>query len=208
MNGSRPAAAALIAANLLVVAMAFAFGWSLYSLLMSYWLELAIIGTYTLLKMAFASEKGELGKSRSYQGIFFIAHYATFVMLYAVLSRIWIVGTDAGVDGAIGVLLAFPIFVASHGLSFKLNYIDGKETAQRTSLLQMVEPYKRVLPVQTVVVVGAFVVLKLGESAATLAFLATAKLITDVLAHNFAHRNVTRPKGTKDSAIEVQGPRL
>ena len=84
MNSPRPAAAALVLTNALVSLGPLAFGWNLAALLMLYWLELVFVGLVNIAKMARASRLGELGKSRSYQAIFFITHYATFCVLYGV----------------------------------------------------------------------------------------------------------------------------
>ena len=155
---------------------------------MVYWLELVIIGLFNILKMAFAAQLGELGKSRSYQGIFFIAHYATFVVLYGTLLRLWVAGPDTRLSGGPTVLLALLIFGVSHGISFKLNYIDRKESSRITSLLQMAEPYKRVIPVQFALVAGAFLVREASESAFSLALLALVKLAVDLATHIYLHR--------------------
>ena len=184
MNSSRPAAATLVLTNGLVLLGPLALGWNLATLLMLYWLELVFVGLVTIAKMAWASRLGELGKSRSYQAIFFIAHYATFCVLYGIALRMIIAGPDAVLEGSgIALAIAAVTLPASHGVSFWLNYIKGHEFAKMSSLEQMFVPYQRLLPVQIVTVIGATVVRGMGEPALGLAALVCIKLGTDLLVH-------------------------
>ena len=197
MNSSRPAAATLVLTNALVLLGPLALGWNLAALLMLYWLELVFVGLINIAKMAWASRLGELGKSRSYQAIFFIAHYATFCVLYGVALQMIIAGPDAVLEGnRIALAIAVMALLASHGLSFGLNYVHGQEFAKMSSLEQMFVPYRRLLPVQIATVIGATVVRGLGEPALGLAALVCIKLGTDLLVHLRHHNALTRDRSS------------
>ena len=184
MNSSRPAAAALVLTNGLVLLGPLALGWNLATLLMLYWLELVFVGLVTIAKMAWASRLGELGKSRSYQAIFFIAHYATFCVLYGVALQMIIAGPGAALEGSrIALAIAAAALFASHGLSFWLNYMKEHEFEHLSSLELMFVPYQRLLPVQIAIVVAATLMRGLGEPALGLAALVCIKLAADLLVH-------------------------
>ncbi len=188
MNNSPKAAAALVAVNLFALAGPLAFGWNLSSLLFLYWLELVIVGLYNIEKMRRAEGLGELGKSRSYQAIFFIAHYATFCVLYGVALRRVIAGPDAALEGSrIALAIAAVALVASHAASFKLNFLERGEFSKTTSLGQMFVPYERAVPVHVAVVIAAVVARGFEGSVLSLTMLAAVKLGADLLMHVLHH---------------------
>lgn len=193
MNSSRAAATTLVVVNLLILAATGVFGWGLLSLLTLYWLELVIIGMYNIAKMCRAGRLGELGKSRSYQAIFFIAHYATFCVLYGAALRTVIAGPGAAYEGSGAALfLGVIALLASHGVSFKLNYLDRREFDKVSSLEQMFVPYLRAVPVQVAIVIGAIAARSWGESALALAGLAAVKIVVDLLAHFKNHNALAK----------------
>ena len=192
MINSRPAAAALVLANALISLGPLVLGWNLAALLMLYWLELVFVGFINIVKMTRATRLGELGKSRSYQVIFFIAHYATFCVLYGAALQLIFAGPDAVLEGnRIALAVVAAALLASHGFSFRLNYVNGHEFAKVSSLEQMFVPYQRVLPVHIAIVVGATVVRALDQPALALAGLAIVKLGADLLMHLRHHNALT-----------------
>lgn len=188
MNSSPKAAASLVAVNLFALAGPLAFGWSLSALLFLYWFELVIIGVFTLEKMRRAEGLGTLGKSRSYQAIFFIAHYATFCVLYGAALRRVIAGPDATLEGSrIALAIAVVAFAASHAASFKLNFLDRREFSKTTSLAQMFLPYERAVPVHVAIVIAAVAARGFEGSALSLTLLAAVKLGADLTMHLLHH---------------------
>lgn len=188
MNSSRPAAISLVLTNGLVLLGPLLLGWNLATLLLLYWLELLFVGLINIAKMARASRLGELGKSRSYQAIFFIAHYATFLVLYGVALQLVIAGPDAALEGSrIALAIAALALLASHIASFRLNYIEGREFAKVSSLEQMFIPYRRAVPVHIAIVTVAIIVRELGGPVLGLAALVCIKLASDLLVHSRHH---------------------
>lgn len=188
MNPSRPAALALATVNALVLIGPLLLDWNLRALFTLYWIELVVIGMFNIVKMLKAVQLGELGKSRSYQVIFFIAHYATFCVLYRGLMQLTMGGPESlSAAALLGIASGAALLTLSHGLSFTTNYIGLKEFAETSSLKQMWAPYRRVLPVQVVIVSGVLAIAQWNGGPAALITLIAAKTIADLWAHRREH---------------------
>jgi len=179
----------LIAINLLPIAGTFQFGWSLYTLLLLYWAENAIIGLYTIAKIFNASKKSELGKSRSYQVIFFITHYSTFWVLHgAVLVTVMQMAGSQVHGGVILFFTALILYAVQHGVSHRANWIGAREFEGISSTEAMVLPYLRVIGVLLLTIIGGIAVWKMGEPPIALAMLAALKLGIDAASYVGIHR--------------------
>lgn len=181
--------ALLIAVNLLPIAGAFQFGWNLFALLILYWAENGIIGLYTIAKMLTATKQGGLGKSRSYQVIFFFTHYSTFWVLHGAIMVTVLQMVGSRVHGA-GLLFfaALILYVVQHGVSHRANWLRQGEFERMSSANTMVLPYVRVGGVLALTIVGGFLVWRLGEPPLALAILAAMKLAIDAASHVLVHR--------------------
>ena len=114
-------------------------------------------------------------------------------MLYGPALRTVIAGPDAAYEGnGAAPFLGVIALLASHGASFKLNYLDRREFDKVSSLEQMFVSYLRVVPVQIAIVIAAIAARSWGESALALSGLAVAKLITDLLAHFRNHNTIAK----------------
>ena len=186
---------ALLAANSVPLIGIAAGGWNLDTLAWVYWAETIIVGFMAIAKMAASTKLGELGKSKSYQIVFFIAHYATFVVMYGVFIALVLFPSSGGPSGS-GILAAVAVvaFIGSHLVSFKWNYLDKGEFQQVSSLVQMAMPYARLLPSHFVWVAGVFAVGWTGLGAAGLYLLVIVKVSVDVAAHLAEHLAVRRLK--------------
>lgn len=92
-------------------------------------------------------------------------------------------------DGAL--LLSAMGLVVSHGLSFVGNVLQRGEDLRTAPTQLMSRPYARVFVLHITLVLGAFLVLGLGEPIAALALFVVLKTVVDLGAHLRAHR--TRP---------------
>lgn len=188
MNPSKPAALALAAVNSLILIGPLLLDWNLHALFTLYWIELVVIGMFNIVKMLKAVQLGELGKSRSYQVIFFIAHYATFCVLYRGAMQLTMGGPESlSAAALLGLAIGVAFLTLSHGLSFTINYIGLKEFARTSSLKQMWAPYRRVLPVQAIIVPGVLVIARWDGGHLALIALVAAKTIADIWAHLREH---------------------
>jgi hypothetical protein len=183
--------AALLLVNLaplLGVALA---GWNLKTLVVLYCVENGVVGLYSIAKVYFATERGALGKSRGYQVIFFVTHFATFCVMYGAMVVYFLF--DSGYSGSwIVFIVCVFLFLASHGVSFKFSFWDQREYDRAGSMMQMVLPYARVLPMHVFLVVAVVGSRVLGASMALLLTAAAGKIAIDAATHVALHRWIAR----------------
>jgi hypothetical protein len=122
---------------------------------------------------------------------FFIFHFGMFCMghatfLFAMFS-----------DGAFGTsesvpieeLLSMPLLlvvgalVASHLLSFFVNYLGSGEFRKTNPMELMMSPYKRIVVMHLTIIFGAFGSMLLGSPIGLIALLVVLKIATDVRSH-------------------------
>jgi hypothetical protein len=185
----------LLAANFVPIIGITVGGWNLHALVLVYWSETIVIGLMAIAKMTMSSKLGELGKSKSYQIVFFIAHYATFVVIYGVFISVALFADSDGPRGN-GILagVAIVTYIASHLVSFKWNYLDKGEFRKVSSLTQMVMPYARLLPSHFTLLVGVLFLSWTAFGAFGMILLAVLKVVMDVAAHLAEHVAVGRLK--------------
>jgi hypothetical protein len=125
----RPSVLILIGANLLPLYGVLRWGWDLYSLLMLYWLETAIIGIFAIIQMAIAARWFAL-----FVVPFFIIHFGGFMLGHLVfLTVLFAPGGAKDVFllpqrllttfSEHGLWLALIALALSQGLSFVLNVV-------------------------------------------------------------------------------------
>ncbi len=184
---------ALVLANLLPIAGVLFLGWNLKTLVMAYWIENGIVGVLTIAKMILARERGGLGKSKGYQIIFFVAHYATFWVMHGVLIINVLLPPSYPYEGSV-ILFALSalVFIASHGVSFKFNFWDRREYERVDSVTLMVLPYVRVLPAHIVLLAAILFVRNLDGPYMVLVAVAVLKTVIDALVHLYEHAWIAR----------------
>ncbi len=146
---------AILLANLIALATAGAAGWGLGELFRLYWIELAAVGVVALFQIRFARRPGALGKSRGYQGIFFVAHYGTACVAYgAIMSSI--LGSRWTVEPIFWLVVWIPALalIVAHVVAFRVDFLR-REAALVSSMQAMLLPYARVLPVQAPIILAA-----------------------------------------------------
>lgn len=199
----RPASAglssglALVGANLLPLAGVLVFGWDLANVMVLYWAESAVIGVYTLAKVFV------VGKwVAPFAGLFFVGHFGGFMavhflFVYGLFVRGGSLSDEPGVHeallGVFGPLWpALLAFVVSHGVSFVLNFIRGREYAGAKVQELMAAPYKRIMIMHVTIIFGGWVVLLMGTPVAVLAVLVVLKTAVDWQAHVREHSRAAR----------------
>lgn len=186
------------------------FGWSLFALILVYWLENGIIGLYNLLRMA-TVEDGSNPVTRAGQMTFFTVHYGIFwvvhgFFVFTLFGGDGGSGAMAGADGALlgkllGTLLlssattalAILSLVVSHGVSFAANWLQGSERA-RTNLQEvMMQPYSRVVILHFTILGGGFAADFLGSPVWSLVLMVVLKIGVDLAAHSAEHAKLGAP---------------
>jgi hypothetical protein len=208
------AALLLIVVNLIPLFGVFFFGWSLFSILLLYWLENGIIGFFNIFKIALARAPSSGGSGFTVNGrpvspsnkeiriIFFIFHYGLFWTVHGVFVFAFFgppFGLFSGV-GLRGVAIAAAALFLSHGVSFVVNFLGKEEYLTVSPDKQMSEPYSRVVVLHVTILVGGFFADSLGAPLAALILLVLLKTVIDLLAHLREHRKAEMWSGPAASA--------
>jgi hypothetical protein len=180
---------ALIAANLVPLLGVLLGGWKLAEVMVLFWAESAVIGFYTLLKMAV------VGKWLApFSGLFFVGHFGGFMaMHFLFIYEMFVRGINARGPGpgAIEALshLFTPLWPAllalfvSHGISFVLNFLARHEYQRTTVSRLMAAPYGRIVMMQFTLIFGGWVVMWLKNPLPALVLLIVLKVAADLRAH-------------------------
>ena len=188
-----PSGLALIAANLVPLAGVLFFGWDLASVIVLFWAESAVIGFYTVLKMAV------VGKLAALVAVpFFIGHFGGFMAVHFLLIYgLFVRGATAsgqapGVREALQQIfgplwLSLAALFISHGVSFFDNFLGRREYLRTTMKTLMATPYNRIIVMQLALIFGGWIILLLKSPVPALALLILFKTALDFSAHRKEH---------------------
>jgi hypothetical protein len=200
---------ALIVANLIPLIGVLFFGWSVWNILIVYWLENGIVGVFNVLKMATSQGTGELegmtwgnrpvaGNSRARLIPFFVIHYGIFWVVHGifVLTLPFLFtgepGSASGVNPG-AILFAAVALAISHGVSFWWNYLHGGEYLRISAAQLMFAPYGRLLALHMTIILGAVAIGTTGAQSAAIAILVLIKIAIDIGLHVSEHRRAASP---------------
>lgn len=174
------------------------FDWSVFQVVALYWAENVIIGIMNVPKMILASGDDETESSTpSFFVIpFFLVHYGIFCLVHGVF--VFALLGDGGFNpfGGFGSLLgnvasstglAFAFLLLSHLFSLFWNYIGQREYRETTIMVQMIQPYGRIVVLHIAILFGALAVQMLGAPVVLLIILITGKTALDLGFHFFSH---------------------
>ena len=85
-------------------------------------------------------------------------------------------------------LFAFAALYVSHGVSFVVNFLFGRERDELSLKQLMSAPYGRIVLLHIAILLGGFAMMSLGQPVAMLAVLVLLKLGLDVGLHLREHR--------------------
>jgi hypothetical protein len=212
VGSSFGAVAALVIANLIPLVGVVFFGWSVWNILVIYWLENGIVGVINALKMSAATGEqatgfaaslrinGQPATSMSKLGLipFFAVHYGIFWFVHGIfvltLPAFLILASETPMTLDPGpVLFAAVGLAVSHGLSFWWNFLRGGEYRRTTPAALMFTPYRRLIALHLTIIFGAMAVMFTGAPAAAVAILVGVKTLFDLGLHLAEHRGVTPP---------------
>jgi len=186
---SPAAMVALVGANLVPLAGVLFAGWRLDQVMVLFWAESAVVALYTLAKMAVVGRWLAIPA-----GVFFLAHFGAFMAIHFLfIYEIFVRGLHAaGREPALGDALAgvfrplWPALLAllaSHGVSFALNFLRRGEHQAATLRTLMAAPYSRVVLMQVTLIFGGGMALALNDTRPALALLIAMKIGADLYAH-------------------------
>jgi hypothetical protein len=214
VTSSVGAVVALVVANAVPLIGVLFFGWSVWTILIVYWLENGIVGGFNVLKMLRA-EGGDDGVATSWTingrpaagmakaGLvpFFIMHYGIFWVVHGVFVFTLPLFASFGPGGSgLGpgpdpwtIALAIVALLISHGLSYWFNFIRSGEYKRTTAIGQMFAPYGRLVILHLTIIFGAILTVMTGAPAAAVAVLVVLKTALDLAFHLREHRRFSVP---------------
>jgi hypothetical protein len=190
---------ALLIANAVPIIGVLFFGWTVFPLMLLYWLENVVVGGYNAAKLLLARPREPvywLGKA--FLVPFFLVHFGGFTYIHGVLV-LGLFGPKgnqpfdllASVPAAVRANQlgwAFVSLVLSHGLSFYWNYLKNGEYQRASLNALMTQPYGRVFVLHFTVLFGGWIVMLLGSPLLALVLLVALKTAADLRAHKAERR--------------------
>jgi hypothetical protein len=198
---------ALLIANLMPVFGVFYLDWDVGSIVVLYWAENLVVGSYTLLKMLTAGRLHAIPL-----GLFFCLHYGGFCAVHGIFvlkltgfvgeltthAHSWpgpLLPVEMFIDLSRQVLAAAPrqflwaclALLISHGASFLLLFIGQQEYRHYTAKQLMNAPYRRIAILHIAVIASGFLVQKMGSPLGLLLALVALKTFMDIMLHNRSH---------------------
>ena len=190
-----PSLTALTIANLWPLVGVLFFQWTVFSVVLLFWLENVIVGVFNLARMWMAQGGSSNPGGKAFFMPFFAVHYGMFTLVHGIFV-LTLFGGALG-DGGLGTLgrsieearvgAAALALAASHGVSFVFNYLGAGEFRTTTLDKLMVQPYGRVVVLHLVILFGGFLIMALRQPLVPLALLVVLKIGLDLTAHVKEH---------------------
>jgi len=194
-----PSQVALVLANAVPLVGVLLLGWTVFPLLLLYWLENVVVGGFNVLKMLLAKPAEPVyWAGKLFLIPFFIVHFGGFTFVHGVL-----VVAFFGPKGIqpFDLLTAVPAairanelgwgllsLIASHGFSFYWNYVKNGEYQRASLQALMGQPYSRVIVLHLTVLFGGWIVMLLGSPVGALLVLVALKTAADWRGHRAERR--------------------
>lgn len=202
-----PSIIALIIANLVPLFGVLFFDWTLFSIILIYWMENVVIGFYNILKMAKASGptpasvkvdgKPAINVKKSFFIIFFILHFGVFTVVHGMFI-FFVFGLKLSpfsfdrpfiwpVVSLWGIILTFLMLFVSHGISYINNFVNNEEYKKISPAVQMFKPYGRVIVMHLVTIGAAFLLSFADYTPVFITIIIILKIILDIFSHRWEH---------------------
>jgi uncharacterized protein DUF6498 len=220
VGSSVGAVVALVVANAIPLIGVLLLGWSVWNILVIYWLENGIVGVLNVLKMARAEGpvlegpgamtfqvNGRPASAMTKAALipFFVLHYGLFWVVHGVF--VFTLPLFASISdeplatpmtlSAGSIAFAALALAVSHALSYWWNFLRGKEYRRVTAAGQMFAPYRRLIALHLTIIFGAIAISLTGAPAAAIAVLVGVKILLDLGLHLSEHR----PPATSGAVI-------
>ena len=181
-------------------------GWTVFPLVLVYWLENAVIGGFNVAKMLLAQPRDPVKwAGKLFLIPFFLVHFGGFMYVHGVLVMAFfgprgtqpfdLVPTVISAIHANQLGWSLMSLVASHGFSFFWNYLKNGEYQRASLNVLMGQPYGRVIVLHLTVLFGGWLVMLLGSPLPALIVLVIIKTMADVRAHQAERRKFAPSPG-------------
>lgn len=191
-----PSSLILVLVNMIPLAGVIFWSWDIFTIIILYWMESAVVGFFNILKM-------QKINNNVFSPLvpFFIVHYVIFMFVH-LFFILYLFQPDLGsateqlealkivFKYLEGLLISAALLFLSHGMSFVFNFIKNKEYSNTSLGKQMFQPYKRVVIMQVVIILVGRGVIYTGydQALSAIVFLVILKTVFDLGAHIFEHR--------------------
>src|SRR5256884_6222289 len=194
-----PSLLVLLLANALPIAGVLFLGWTVFPLVLLYWLENVVVGGYNVARLLLAQPREPAyWAGKLFLIPFFVVHVGmvTYIHGALVLALFGPRGTKPFdlLETVPPAIRANPLgwavasLVASHGLSFYWNYLRNGEYQRASLNALMMQPYSRVVVLRLPVLVGGWLVMAVGSPLPALVLLAVIKTAADLRSHQAERR--------------------
>jgi hypothetical protein len=193
----RASTLALLAANLMPLLGVLALHWSVAPIMIFYWSENLVVGFYNVLKMRRA-QGAVAGSNTTLNGrpvretdrramiFFFIAHYGIFTLVHGVFVMVLFGVRVHSAFSDLGLALLF--LAASHGVSYRRNFIGRGEYRSAAFTTLFWQPYARVIVMHITILAGGAWAQAKGSPVYALAVLVALKTLIDLGLHLLERR--------------------
>jgi len=192
-----PSSLFLIVANTMPLLGALYWSWDIFTIIILYWMESAVIGFFNLLKM-----KKINNEKFSPLIPFFIVHYSVFMIVHLMFIAQLFTADLGQASGQIeafqivlkyfeGLAISLAFLFLSHAASYVFNFYQKQEYLRVSLNRQMFAPYKRIMVMHVVILLagGGFVYSNYNEGVSAVVFLVVIKTVFDLGAHIYEHRH-------------------
>lgn len=189
-----PSLIALVIGNAFPIVGVLFLGWTVFPIVLLYWLENVVVGGFNVLKMVFAQPSDPISwAGKLFLIPFFVVHFGGFTYVHGVLVLAFF--GPKSLD-PFALLSAVPAAIranqlgwgvlsltTSHGLSFFWNYLKNREYQRASLNALMGQPYSRVIVLHLTMLFGGWIVMLLGSPVPALIVLVGLKTAADWRAH-------------------------
>lgn len=189
-----PSLLVLLLANALPIFGVLFLGWTVFPLVLLYWLENVVVGGFNVAKLLAARPgDGVSAVTKVFLVPFFVVHFGMFTFVHGVLVFALFGPKGPGPFHLLGAVpqairtnhLGWAVIslVLSHGYSFYSNYLKNGEYRRASLNALMAQPYGRVMVLHFTVLLGGWIVMLLGSPLLALVTLVVLKTAADARAH-------------------------
>ena len=210
---------ALMVANLVPLIGGVFLGWDAAAIVLLYWIENLIVGIFNVLRMFLVKVESRSKQFQKLFMIpFFCIHFGGFCAVHGFFLLVFFkIGSPDAVLSDSGAWMGALIFLqllygvvmqlwhgrppwlewpvvglfVSHGMSFIRNFIYGQQYLSLKVKSIMMRPYKRIVLMHVVIILGAVLIMKLGSPVALLSLLIFLKVALDIWLHVKIHRSAS-----------------
>jgi len=189
-----PSLLVLLVANALPIVGVLVLGWTVFPLVLLYWLENVIVGGFNVAKLLLAQPREPASwAGKLFLVPFFVVHFGGFTFVHGVLvlalfgpkgtQAFDLLSTVPTAIRANHLGWAVVSLVLSHGFSFYWNYVRNGEYRRASLNALMGQPYGRVLVLHFTVLFGGWIIIATGAPVLALVLLVFIKTAADTRAH-------------------------